>query len=46
MAAIDDDRFESISKMELPYLSVSVSLLNNFERRVDKKDWQPGKHGV
>ena len=39
IAAIDDDRFQPISKVELPFLSVTVSLLTNFHQQKDLMAW-------
>lgn len=46
LSAFKDDRFSPITKKELTSLSVSVSLLINFEIAENPYDWEVGKHGV
>lgn len=46
LAALEDDRFDPVTSVELPYLQVTVSLLVNFEKRNDHLDWIIGRHGV
>ena len=46
ISAFKDDRFPPISMKEVPYLSVNVSLLQDFEKIKDPYDWEIGKHGV
>jgi AMMECR1 domain-containing protein len=46
ISAFRDDRFEPISKTEVPHLSVGVSLLVNFTKIDDPLEWEVGKHGI
>ena len=47
LAALEDDRFEPLSKAELPHLSVTVSLLENFcDKSNDLEAWEVGVNGV
>lgn len=46
MNSANDSRFDPIVKEELNKLTVSISLLKNFEDCSDYKDWIIGKHGV
>ncbi|KAK4192251.1 AMMECR1-like protein [Podospora australis] len=46
ISALQDHRFSPISAKELPALSVSVTLLTNFEEAADPMDWELGKHGI
>ena len=47
LAALEDDRFEPLSKAELPRLSVTVSLLENFcDKSNDLEAWEVGVNGV
>ena len=46
IAAVQDTRFQPISKAELPSLRVEISLLNTFEKIEDPLDWEVGKHGI
>jgi len=46
ISAFEDDRFDPISKKELPYLSCAVSLLTNFEQGKNAYDWEVGIHGI
>ena len=47
LAALDDDRFDPLTKAELPRLSVTVSLLENFcEKSNDLEAWEVGVNGV
>ncbi|KAI1468293.1 AMMECR1 domain-containing protein [Daldinia caldariorum] len=45
-SAINDMRFDPISKRELPSLEVAVTLLTDFEDCADTMDWEIGKHGL
>ncbi|KAK6952856.1 hypothetical protein Daesc_005151 [Daldinia eschscholtzii] len=45
-SAINDMRFDPISKRELPSLEVAVTLLTDFEDCADPMDWEIGKHGL
>ncbi|KAI2631215.1 AMMECR1 domain-containing protein [Xylaria nigripes] len=45
-SAIDDRRFEPISKEEISSLEVCVTLLVNFEDCNDAMDWVLGTHGI
>lgn len=45
-SAFRDDRFPPIGKVELPTLSVGVSLLTDFEECDSVRDWTVGEHGV
>lgn len=45
-AAFNDPRFPPIKKAEVKHLSVSVTLLDNFELINDPSDWIIGKHGL
>ncbi|KAI1820849.1 AMMECR1 domain-containing protein [Xylaria intraflava] len=45
-SAIDDTRFDPISKRELPSLEASVTLLTDFEDCDDAMDWELGTHGI
>ncbi len=46
LAALEDDRFDPITPVELPYLQVTVSLLVNFKAKEDHLDSIIGRHGV
>lgn len=46
VSAFQDSRFPQISALELPLLSVSVTLLDKFEPISDPEDWEIGKHGL
>lgn len=46
ISALQDHRFSPITARELPSLSVSVTLLTNFEDAADPMDWELGKHGI
>ena len=46
LSAFEDDRFDPIAKDEIPKLSVTVSILENFEVIEDLYDWTVGTHGV
>ena len=46
MSAFKDSRFEPISREELEYLEVGVSLLSNFEEASCWNDFEIGKHGI
>lgn len=46
VSAFEDPRFPAISSFELPLLSVSVTLLDNFEPIDDPNDWEIGVHGL
>lgn len=45
-SAFRDSRFKPIAKEEVPSLQCGVSLLVNFERIEDIRDWTIGRHGV
>lgn len=45
-SALHDTRFSPISLRELPSLSVSVTLLTNFEPAADELAWELGVHGI
>ena len=45
-SAFEDTRFAPISSSELPRLSVSVTLLTDFERAANPIDWELGTHGI
>ncbi|KAI8960341.1 AMMECR1 domain-containing protein [Daldinia sp. FL1419] len=45
-SAINDMRFDPISKRELPSLEVAVTLLTDFEDCADAMDWEIGTHGL
>ncbi|KAI0121920.1 AMMECR1 domain-containing protein [Daldinia grandis] len=45
-SAINDTRFDPISKRELPSLEVAVTLLTDFEDCDDSMDWEIGTHGL
>ncbi|XP_030370893.1 uncharacterized protein CG5902 [Scaptodrosophila lebanonensis] len=45
-SAFKDSRFAPISRDELPRLTVSVSILQNFEEAQGHLDWQLGVHGI
>ena len=46
MAAFKDRRFPPIQPKELPFLSVSISFLSDFEPIDDPLDWEVGTHGI
>lgn len=46
ISAMEDSRFPPISARELSLLSVSVTLLTNFEQIYDCEDWKIGVHGL
>ncbi|KAG9240750.1 AMMECR1 domain-containing protein [Calycina marina] len=46
ISALHDTRFSPISSRELSSLSVSVTLLTNFEPAEDPMDWELGTHGI
>ena len=46
LSAFKDSRFQPISPDELPRLSVSVSILRQFEEARDYRDWDIGTHGI
>jgi uncharacterized protein (TIGR00296 family) len=46
ISAVQDDRFEPITKKDLKDLTVNVSILTDFEEVEDPLDWEVGKHGV
>ncbi|KAI5951712.1 hypothetical protein KGF54_004787 [Candida jiufengensis] len=46
IAALQDPRFPEISSRELPSLSVSVTLLDNFKPIKNQLDWEIGKNGL
>ncbi|KAI1433805.1 AMMECR1 domain-containing protein [Xylaria sp. CBS 124048] len=45
-SAIEDTRFNPISKQELPSLEAAVTLLTDFEDCDDSMDWELGTHGI
>ena len=45
-SAFEDTRFTPISASEVPRLSVSVTLLTDFERCANPMDWDLGTHGL
>lgn len=45
-AATEDSRFKPVTLEEIPFLSVSVSFLGNFEEIGEWSDWTIGKHGI
>ncbi|XP_018012452.1 AMMECR1-like protein [Hyalella azteca] len=45
-SAFKDSRFQPIAPEELPRLSVSVSILREFEEGRDYRDWDIGTHGI
>lgn len=45
-SALKDSRFAPISRDELPKLTVSVSILQNFEEANGHLDWSLGVHGI
>lgn len=45
-AALEDDRFHSVTAAELPSLRCAVTLLTNFEDCADMDDWVVGEHGI
>ncbi|KAJ2984887.1 hypothetical protein NUW58_g5824 [Xylaria curta] len=45
-SALDDSRFDPISKRELPSLEAAVTLLTDFEDCDDAMDWELGTHGL
>lgn len=45
-SAFKDSRFAPISRDEFPRLTVSVSILQNFEEAQGHLDWQLGVHGI
>ncbi|KAI8127848.1 hypothetical protein CVS40_2106 [Lucilia cuprina] len=45
-SALKDSRFAPISRDELPKLTVSVSILQNFEEANGHLDWTLGVHGI
>ncbi len=46
ISAFKDTRFPPISLREIPMLTCTVSLLQNFEQIKDPLDWVVGKHGI
>ncbi|KAG4102049.1 DUF51 family protein [Neocallimastix lanati (nom. inval.)] len=46
ISALQDSRFDPISKKELPKLTCAVSLLYDFEEVDDIYDWEVGVHGI
>lgn len=45
-SAFDDTRFAPITSSELPHLSNSITLLQNFTPCADALDWDLGRHGL
>ncbi|KAL6820670.1 AMMECR1 domain-containing protein [Trichoderma camerunense] len=46
ISALQDTRFNPISKRELPTLQAAVTLLTDFEEADDTHDWEIGTHGI
>ncbi|KAK3898001.1 AMMECR1 domain-containing protein [Staphylotrichum tortipilum] len=46
ISALQDTRFDPVALHELPSLSVSVTLLTDFEDAADAMDWALGTHGL
>lgn len=46
ISAFDDERFTPISEKELPHLSVSITVLDNFMPIIDPINWKIGEHGL
>lgn len=46
ISAMEDSRFPPISARELSMLSVSVTILTDFEPITDCEDWNIGEHGL
>lgn len=46
ISALRDDRFDPVSKKEVPSLNVGVSLLVKFEKAKNCYDWEVGTHGI
>lgn len=46
ISAVQDMRFDPITKRELPSLEVAVTLLTDFEDCDDAMDWELGTHGI
>lgn len=46
ISSLRDRRFDPVSEQELPRLSVTVSLLTNYEDARDVYDWEVGVHGI
>ena len=46
ISSLRDRRFDPISEAEVPRLSVTVSLLTNYEHARDVYDWEVGVHGI
>jgi len=46
LSAFDDTRFEMMREEEVPALTCSVSLLYDFEKVKDCKNWEIGIHGI
>lgn len=46
ISAVQDTRFDPITKRELPSLEVCVTLLTDFEDCDDPMDWELGTHGL
>jgi len=45
-SALEDSRFNPVTKDELPRLHCSVSILTDFEEAGNHLDWQIGTHGI
>lgn len=45
-SALKDSRFPPITRDEVPRLTVSVSILQNFEEAEHFLDWELGIHGI
>lgn len=46
ISAFEDPRFPPITRHELSQLSVSITILDKFERISDPNDWEIGTHGL
>ena len=46
ISALEDTRFDPISKKEVPKLNVGLSLLVNFTDIEDPLEWEVGRHGI
>ena len=46
ISALQDERFDPVTKDELPHLQCGVSLLVNFTEIKDPLNWEVGKHGI
>jgi uncharacterized protein (TIGR00296 family) len=46
ISAFQDDRFEPISKTELPHLHLSISFLFDYQENKKWDEWEIGVHGI